>query len=251
MISWSIEKLIDVKRTSEFSLSEDEHMALTKFHNRSIAGRVLAKLLDRYSAEETVLVLAISKGGVPIAYEIAESLVKPFDVLITQKIYVSWHDAWQQQQSIGAVSRDEACVLNTEIINELRLSHHDVEQATKLARSDQAGQEVAYRGTCMFPDVRGYTVILVDDGIETETKMQAAIETLRKHNPARIVAAAPSGSSSACRKLSQAADDVVCPLRHSAAVPVCALYEEPLKMTDEEVHALIEVSRHNRPLRKT
>ncbi len=236
------------KNVGEISLSEEEHTEPTKFPNRPTGGKALGKLLYRYSAEGFVLVLAISKGGVPIAYEIAESLAKPFDVLIARKIDVSWHDAWQQPQSIGAVAREEARVLNTAIIDELRLSHHDVDQAIKLARAEQAGQEAMYRGTCRFPDVRGYTVILADDGIETGTKMQVAIEVLRKHQPARIVAVAPVGSESACRKLGQIADDVVCPLRHATAVPVRSQYDEPLKMTDEEVHALIEGSRHDQSL---
>jgi predicted phosphoribosyltransferase len=218
----------------------------TKFHDRPEAGRRLAGMLTAYSGQDDVLVIAIAKGGVPVAVEVAKVLSRPLDTLVVEEIGACLHEAWQQPQSIGAVTHGGIHVLNTDAIDALHLRHEDVEQAVGQAQREQAAKEAEYHEACPFPDIRGHTVILVDDGIGTGASMHAAIKALREHKAARVIAAAPLGSESACRRLSQLADEVICPFQQGDGTSIQSGYEAFPKVRDQDVRALIQASRRNR-----
>jgi predicted phosphoribosyltransferase len=214
----------------------------TRFRSRKEAGRQLAGLLSTYAHRDDVLVLAIPRGGTPVAVEVATELDVPMDVLVVQKLSV-WHHAWQPPQCAGAVSSGGVRALNAGVIETLRLPSEDVEQAIASAETECSRKEHAYRCGRPFPDVRGLTVILVDDSIETGVTMRAAIEVVRRHDPARVVAAAPVGVASACEELGRLADEVVCPVQRPDFTAVHSRYAGYPEIADEELNALVETTR--------
>lgn len=183
------------------------------FQDRTEAGKVLAAKLENFARRANTIVLALPRGGVPVAFEIARRLGVPLDVLIVRKLGVPG----QEELAFGAIASGGARVLNEEIIRALRLPENVVERIAEKERAELERRERLYRGTRPFPDLRGRTVIIADDGLATGATMKAAIRALKTKQPKEIIVAVPVASAGTCSELQYEAD-VWC---------VCAVTPEP------------------------
>src|SRR5258705_7877110 len=189
------------------------------FRDRREAGRVLAEKLAAYANRPDVLVLALPRGGVPVAYEVARALGAPLDVFVVRKLGVPGYE----ELAMGAVATGGVRVLNDQLVERLGIPEHMVDAVAARERQELARRERLYRSGRPPPDVRGRTVILVDDGLATGATMHAAIQALRQQNPARIVVAVPTASPHIFEQLKAEGDQVICdntpePLRAVAAM---------------------------------
>jgi predicted phosphoribosyltransferase len=168
-----------------------------RFRNRNEAGRLLANKLTAYANRPDVLVLALPRGGVPVAYEVARALGAPLDVFVVRKLGVPGHE----ELAMGAIATGGVRVLNDQIVQRLRIPEYIVDAVAAREQPELRRRERLYRGGRPPPQVRGRTVILVDDGLATGATMRAAIMALRQLQPARIVVAIPTGSPETCEEL--------------------------------------------------
>src|SRR5437867_8589405 len=148
------------------------------FANRTEAGRLLAEKLVQYAGRDDVIVLGLPRGGVPVAYEVAHRLGAPLDVFVVRKLGVPGHE----ELAMGAVATGGVRVLNDQLVEQLGISDQMIDAVAARERQELARRERLYRGGRPPPDVRGRTVILVDDGLATGATMYAAVEALRKRN---------------------------------------------------------------------
>ena len=206
-----------------------------RFRDRTEAGRRLAERLPAYADRPDVLVLALPRGGVPVAYEVARALRAPLDVFLVRKLGVPGYE----ELAMGAVATGGVRVLNDQIVAGLRIPDHVIEAVAEAEQQELARRERLYRGDRPLPDVRHRTVILVDDGLATGATMQAAIKALRALPPARIVVAVPTGSPETCEQLKAQADDVICAITPEPFHAVGLWYEDFTQTTDEEVRDLL------------
>jgi predicted phosphoribosyltransferase len=204
------------------------------FHDRAEAGRVLADRLATYANRPDVLVLALPRGGVPVAYEVAYTLHAPLDVFLVRKLGVPGYE----ELAMGALASGGARVLNDEVVHGLHISEEVIEAVTEREREELTRRERAYRGERPAPAVRGRIVLLVDDGLATGSTMRAAIAALRQQEPARIVVAVPVGSHETCAELQTEADEIVCARTPEPFHAVGLWYDDFTQTTDEEVHEL-------------
>jgi len=205
------------------------------FRDRREAGRVLAEKLAAYANRPDVLVLALPRGGVPVAYEVARALGAPLDVFVVRKLGVPGYE----ELAMGAVATGGVRVLNDQLVERLGVPEHIIDAVAARERRELARRERLYRGGRPPPDVRGRTVILVDDGLATGATMHAAIQALRQQNPARIVVAVPTASPETCEEMKARADDVICAITPEPFHAVGRWYQDFSQTTDEEVAALL------------
>ena len=206
------------------------------FRDRTQAGRSLAGKLSAYRNRVDVLVLALPRGGVPVALEVAEALVAPLDVFLVRKLGVPGHE----ELAMGAVASGGVRILNEEVVEYFGLSWPVIEEVTAHERRELERRERRYRHGLDPIDPRGRIVLLVDDGLATGSTMRAAVEALRKLGPSRIVVAVPVAPPSTARKLATYADEVVCVLTPEPFDAVGRFYEDFRQTTDEEVCAILE-----------
>jgi putative phosphoribosyl transferase len=205
------------------------------FRDREHAGRALAQHLDAYANRSDVAVLGLPRGGVPVAWEVARALGAPLDVFVVRKLGLPG----QEELAMGAIASGGVRVLNEEVldlaaINEALVAAVAAEEQRELER-----QEREYRGGRPPLDVRGRTVILVDDGLATGSSMRAAALALRAQDPARVVVAVPVAAGETCDTLAQEADEVVCPLRPEPFHAVGLWYDDFSQVTDDQVRELL------------
>jgi predicted phosphoribosyltransferase len=205
------------------------------FRDRRDAGRLLAEQLTAYAGRPDVLVLALPRGGVPVAYEVARALRAPLDVFVARKLGVPGHE----ELAMGAVATGGVRVLNDEVVRGLEIPDDVIDAITVWERQEVARRERLYRGDRLIPDVRGRTVILVDDGLATGASMHAAVAALRQQGPARIVVAVPTAARETCDALRAEVDDVVCAITPEPFHAVGLWYEDFSQTTDEEVRELL------------
>jgi len=208
------------------------------FHDRREAGRLLAAKLTAYAKRPDVLVLALPRGGVPVAYEVAYALKAPLDVFIVRKLGVPGHDEF----AMGAVAAGGVRVLNDQIVRSLRIPEYVIDQVTANEQQELARREHLYRGDRPAPDVRGKTVILVDDGLATGATMLAAIKALQQQQPAHIVVAVPTAPPETCEELRAEVDDVICAITPQPFQAVGLWYQDFSQTTDEEVRNLLSLA---------
>jgi predicted phosphoribosyltransferase len=177
-----------------------------RLRNRKEAGRLLAERLARYSGRADVLVLALPRGGVPVAVEIAHSLKAPLDVLIVRKLKVPGFDDY----SMGAISIGGAQSIDPDAVEEFRVSQAQIDSVMNSERKETERLDRVYRDRHPPLDVRGRTVILVDDGIITGSTMRAAIAAIKRLDAARVVVAVGVAPLSTSLLLGPEADEVVC-----------------------------------------
>ena len=205
------------------------------FRDRRDAGRLLAEKLAAYATRPDVLVLALPRGGVPVAYEVAHRLGAPLDVFVVRKLGVPGHE----ELAMGAVATGGVRVLNDQLVEQLGIPDHMIDGVAARERQELARRERLYRGGRRPPDVRGRTVILVDDGLATGATMYAAIEALRKQNPGRIVVAVPTASPETCEEMKAKADHVICAITPDPFQAVGRWYQDFSQTSDEEVADLL------------
>ena len=206
-----------------------------RFRDRAEAGRLLAPRLAAYTDRPDVIVLALPRGGVPVGYEVARALGAPLDVFVVRKLGVPGHE----ELAMGAVATRGVRVLNDQVVQALHIPDDVIDTVTTSERQELDRRERLYRGDRPSPDVRGRTVILVDDGLATGATMSAAIAALRQLGPARIVAAVPTAAPATCDELRHEVDDVVCAITPDPFHAVGLWYEDFSPTTDEEVRRLL------------
>jgi putative phosphoribosyl transferase len=204
--------------------------------NREDAGRQLASHLLRYAHREDVIVLGIPRGGVPVAYQVARALDLPLDVFVLRKLGVPG----REELAFGAIGSGGVRVLDREIVAALGLSQLDIEAVTRAEKIELTRRERLYRGGRPPLDVRGKTVILVDDGIATGSSLRAGVLALRQMQPAAIVIAAPVAPPSTVNRLRPEVDDIVCVETPGTFYGVGQFYGDFLQVSDEEVNELLD-----------
>ena len=208
------------------------------FRDRSEAGRQLAAQLAHYADRPDVLVLALPRGGVPVGYEVARALRVPLDAFVVRKLGVPGHE----ELAMGAVASGGVRVLNDQVVKGLEIPNYVIDAVAGWELQELERRERLYRGQRPTPDVRGKTVILVDDGLATGSTMLAAVRALRQLAPARIVVAVPVASSDTCELLKSEVDEVVCAVTPEPFYAVGFWYRNFSQTTDEEVRELLEQS---------
>jgi len=217
-------------------------MSAHLFQDRRDAGRVLARLLERYRDTPEVIVVGLPRGGVPVAYEIAMALDAPFDIFLVRKLGVPG----REELAMGAIASGGVTVLNEDVIQGLRISPEIVRQASEREGRELLRREKAYREGRPPPDLTGRTVIVVDDGLATGASMRAAVEALRLHRPAEIVVAVPTAPESTCHEIGVMADKMVCAIRPFPFLAVGRSYWDFDQTTDEEVRDLLRAASRSR-----
>ncbi len=214
------------------------------FRNRADAGRQLAARLACYAYRPDVLVLALPRGGVPVAFEVAQALDAPLDIFLVRKLGVPGHE----ELAMGAIATGGVQVLNTEVVRGLGIPEDVL--ATVAAREEHELQrrERLYRGNRPAPEVAGRIVLLVDDGLATGSTMRAAVAALRRRQAGRIVVAVPVGSAETCAELGAEADEVVCAHMPEHFHAVGIWYADFTQTTDAEVRDLLERAARRTPV---
>ncbi|MFZ1545996.1 MAG: phosphoribosyltransferase [Candidatus Nitrotoga sp.] len=211
------------------------------FQDRTEAGRVLANRLAPYANYPDAVVLALPRGGVPVAFEIAEALNLPLDILVVRKLGLPGHEEF----AMGAIASGGARILNQDLIRQLSLSDEIIEHVIAREQRELERRERAYRGQRPELDVRDHTVIIVDDGLATGSSMRAAIAALRQKRPTKLIVAVPVGAHTACSELKALADEVICLETPENFSAVGLWYRDFLQVTDEEVKNLLERNHKN------
>jgi predicted phosphoribosyltransferase len=206
------------------------------FRDRVDAGRQLGEALKaRYGDRPDVLVLALPRGGVPVAYEVARILNTPLDIFVVRKLGVPGHE----ELAMGAIATGGAIVFNEEVVDNLGIPKSAIDRVIQRERAELERRERQYRGNRPPPDVQGKTVILIDDGLATGASMHAAVQAVRALGPAAVVIAVPVAAASTCSRLRAFADDIVCLDRPEPFYAVSAWYDDFSQTTDEEVYNLV------------
>jgi predicted phosphoribosyltransferase len=199
---------------------------------------MLAKQLTEYADRPDVLVLALPRGGVPVGYEVAKRLHAPLDIFVVRKLGVPGHSEY----AMGAIASGGLCVLDTATVQTLRIPERAIDAVAARETREVQRRERAYRGDRRAPDVRGRTIILVDDGLATGSTMHAAVAALRRLSPARVIVAVPTAAPSTCEEFRKEADDCVCVVAPDPFYAVGLWYQDFSQVTDDEVRSLLERS---------
>lgn len=206
------------------------------FKNRADAGRKLAARLTRYGDRGDVLVLALPRGGVPVAYEVAKELKAPLDVFLVRKLGVPGHE----ELAMGAIASGGVRVINEELINYLGIPGEVIDSIAAIEQRELERRAVAYRDARPPPDVTDRIVILIDDGLATGSTMRAAAAALRLEKPRRIVVAVPVSSPETCEEFRSEVDEIVCAFTPEDLQGIGLWYEDFSQTSDEEVRELLK-----------
>jgi putative phosphoribosyl transferase len=206
-----------------------------RFRDRTDAGRQLAARLAAFGNRSDVVVLALPRGGLPVAAEVSRELNVPLDIFLVRKLGVPGH----AELAMGAIADGGVRVLNQDLIDELGIPRALVEQVTQRERLELDRRDRLYRGNRRMRALAGHTVIVIDDGLATGSTMEAAVSALRAHKPARIVIAVPVGAPETCQRLARMADEVVCVLMPVPFNAVGLWYERFDQVSDGEAIAVV------------
>jgi len=207
---------------------------VVRFKNRADGGRRLAAALGEYAGRSDVLVLALPRGGVPVAFEVAAALAAPLDVFLVRKLGFPG----QPELAMGAIASGGIRVVNESIVRELQLDDGLIDRVAAREEAELARRELAYRGERPPPELEGRTVVLVDDGLATGATMRAAAEAVRARGPRRVVVAVPAAPPQAVAGLRDVADDIVTLLTPEPFHAVGLWYEDFREVPDDEVRRL-------------
>jgi putative phosphoribosyl transferase len=206
------------------------------FRNRNEAGQVLARHLQHYKDHSDLLVLALPRGGVPVAYEVARELNAPLDIFTVRKLGVPGH----QELGMGAIATGGLRILHEGIIRELGISQRTIDMVSEAEAQELDRRERMYRGDRPTPRIENRTIIIVDDGLATGSSMKAAVRALRQQNPARLVVAVPTAPLETSEQLREIADEVICVVTPDPFFAVGGSYVDFKQVTDDEVRDLIQ-----------
>lgn len=213
------------------------------FRDRRDAGRVLAGLLQRYHGDPQAVVLGLTRGGVPVAYEVAAALDVPLDAFLVRKLGVPG----REELAMGAIASGDVVVLDDDVIRGLEISPDAVRAVAEHEGRELARQDRDHREGRPTPHREGRTVIMVDDGLATGVSMRAAVQAVRRLQPGRVVVAVPAAPESTCRELSAMVDEVVCATTPSSFFAVGPSYWDYVQITEEEVRDLLRAASRARP----
>jgi putative phosphoribosyl transferase len=212
----------------------------TRFRNRTEAGELLAEELTSYADKPNVIVLALPRGGVPVGAQVARKLNLPFDIFVVRKLGLPGHP----ELAMGAIAIGGVRVINRDVVDGMRIPELVIDAVAAQEQEELMRRRHAYRGNLPAPEVRGKTVILVDDGIATGSTMIVAVAALRQLKAGRIVVAAPVIPQSTFHQIHHAADEVVAVIVPERFYGVGQWYEDFSQTTDNEVRQLLDATNH-------
>jgi putative phosphoribosyl transferase len=221
----------------------DSFEAATRFRDRVQAGRVLGRRLEHHLGDPGLIVLGLARGGVPVAYEVAQHLEAPLDAFIVRKLGVPGHE----ELAMGAIANGGVRVLDHQEIRALGITDDEVDAVYQRERRELSRREAKFRDVRPPPLIRGRTVVLVDDGLATGASMVAAVQAIRQQEPARIIVGVPVSSPDVCAAFQRVVDEIVCVMTPSSFRAVGAWYEDFSDPTDDEIRRLLNRSRADRP----
>lgn len=205
------------------------------FQDRTAAGKALARKLVAYANRKDTLVLGLPRGGVPVAFEVAQALNAPLDIFLVRKLGVPG----QEELAMGAIASSGVRVLNEDIVRSLQLSDAVIDNVLAKEQREIKRREQLYRQNRPFPIVRDRIVILVDDGLATGATMRVAVKAIAQQQPSQIVVAVPVSSAEAYRELSTGVDEIICVEIPQPFNSVGLWYDNFPQTTDEEVCDLL------------
>jgi putative phosphoribosyl transferase len=205
------------------------------FRDRHDAGRRLAQKLRQYADREDVIILALPRGGVPVAYEVARALRAPLDIFLVRKLGVPGHE----ELAMGALASGGIRVLNEEVIRGFGMPQAIIDHVAAAESQELARREALYRNGSALPELGGRTVILIDDGLATGSTMRAAVAALRRLSPAKIVVAVPVAAADTCCDFQREVDEIICAETPEPFYGVGAWYEDFSQTSDAEVIRLL------------
>jgi putative phosphoribosyl transferase len=205
------------------------------FADRTDAGKQLAHKLHRFEGQD-VIVLALPRGGVPVAFEIAKALHAPLEVFVVRKLGTPG----QEELAMGAIASGGVRILNQDVIQSIGIDERMLDQEIEKEQTELQRRETLYRGSRTFPSLQGKPVIVVDDGIATGASMRSAVEALKQLQPAKIIVAAPTCAREAYTTLQQEADEVICLAIPEPYIAVGIWYGYFPQTSDDEVKALLK-----------
>jgi putative phosphoribosyl transferase len=206
------------------------------FADRTDAGRKLAGELARFANEKNLLILALPRGGVPVAFEVARSLRAPLDVFVVRKLGVPG----QEELAMGAIASGGVRVLNEDIIRSLDIFEDQIARVAANEQRELERREFVYRSGRSAPELADRTVILVDDGLATGATMRAAVHAVKALNPRKIVVAVPTAAPDTCSLLGKMVDEIICLITPSPFGGVGAWYRDFSQTSDGEVQRLLK-----------
>lgn len=206
------------------------------FKDRVDAGKKLAKELSKYANRSDVLILALPRGGVPVAFEVAKELNVKMDVFIVRKLGVPGNE----ELAMGAIASDNIRVLNEDVVSSFQIPERVIDSVAANELKELERREQAYRGNRPKPEISGKTVILIDDGLATGATMRAAVAALKIKNPTKIVIAVPTAAADTCRFFEEKVDEIICVTTPEPFYGVGAWYGDFSQTTDEEVCELLD-----------
>jgi predicted phosphoribosyltransferase len=209
---------------------------MATFKDRREAGQKLAQKLSAYAGRPNMLILALPRGGVPVAHEVARALSIPLDIWIVRKLGLPG----REELAIGAIASGGIQILNGDIIRTLSVPQEVIKFVLRRESQELQRREKLYRGNRPSPEIRERTVILIDDGLATGASMRAAVAGLRTQHPAGIVAAVPVAAREACDAIQPEVDEMICAINPEPFYGVSRWYEDFSQVTDEEVRILLE-----------
>jgi putative phosphoribosyl transferase len=206
------------------------------FLDRTDAGQFLAEKLTDYANRPDVVVLGLPRGGVPVAYQVACRLNAPLDVFVVRKLGVPGYE----ELAMGAIASGGVRVLNPDVLSYLLIHKAIIDQVTECEFSELTRRERLYRGNRPPVEVKGKTVIIVDDGLATGSTMRAAVKALRQKRPKKIIVAVPVGARETCDSFKHEVDTMaVCAITPEPLQAVGLWYQDFSQTTDEEVRDLL------------
>lgn len=211
-------------------------MDFYRFADRREAGRMLAEKVKEFTDGTNTIVLALPRGGVPVGYEIARALGVPLDVEVVRKLGVPG----QRELAFGAIGPDGVAVYNERLLDQLHLSPASIRTVIDSESDELKRREARYRGGRPAPALKGKIAIIADDGLATGATMRAAVESVRKQGPEKIIVAAPVAAPDTCAAFDREPDVVcICALKPQPLYGVGMWYENFDQTTDETVVRLL------------
>jgi putative phosphoribosyl transferase len=229
----SVTELIDL--TVCVTIRVDKYFETPPFADRYDGGAALAALLMPFRRRDDVVVLALPRGGVPVAFEVARRLQAPLDIFVVRKLGLPG----RPELAMGAIASGGVRVLNDDVIAAYGVPSHVIEGAVQQERTELERRELVYRDGRPPLELGGRTVLLVDDGLATGSTMKAAVQAVRALHPTRVVVAAPVGARETCGEMARIADEVVCALTPEPFSAVGLWYRDFSQTSDAEVRSLL------------
>ncbi len=208
---------------------------MAMFKDRREAGQQLAQELTQYKNQEDLVVLGLPRGGVPVAYEVAEALNCPLDVFIVRKLGVPG----QPELAMGAIASGDVQVLNENVVNRAGVSEQQIKKIAQKVKEELEKREEAYRGARPDINLKDKIVLLIDDGLATGASMRAAVSALKEHEPQKIVVAVPTAPKDTCGEFESMVDEVICLRNPSPFWGVGGSYQNFSQTSNEEVRELL------------